>query len=241
MSKSFHSLTVKKITRETPEAVTITFEVPQNLKDDFQYIQGQYLTLKMQMNGSEVRRAYSMCSSPLEEDISVTVKKVAGGKMSPFLNDRLEEGAELEVMTPDGRFYTSLNADNKKTYYLFGAGSGITPLMSILKTIMEQEPLSKVYLFYGNRNEDAIIYKEALDQLAQRYEGQFKVVYTLSQPKREKSKGLSGLLSKGKILWGGKVGRINKQGVQEFLDKHPNTFQSAEYFICGPGTMNRCC
>ncbi len=237
MSKSFHSLTVKKITRETPDAVTITFDIPENLKSDFQFIQGQYLTLKMQMNDSEVRRAYSMCSSPMEEDISVTVKKVPGGMMSPYLNDQLKEGNSLEVMTPDGRFYTSLKADNKKTYYLFGAGSGITPLMSILKTILEQEPLSKIYLLYGNRNEDSIIFKTALEEIETRYEGQFKVLHTLSQPKREKTKGLSGLLSKGKVSWPGKIGRIDKKAVKEFLDQHPNVFQDAEYFICGPGTM----
>ncbi len=237
MSKNFHSLTVKKITRETSEAVTVTFDVPNTLKDTFQYTQGQYLTLKMQMNGTEIRRAYSMSSSPLENEISVTVKKVRDGKMSSFLNDTLKEGTELEVMTPEGRFFTELDAEQKKTYYLFGAGSGITPLMSILKTILEKEPLSKVVLLYGNRSEDSIIFKDRLDELAGKYEGQFKVEHILSQPKREKSKGLSGWLSKGKITWTGKTGRIDGNVVKTFLKDHPNTNQEAEYFICGPGNM----
>lgn len=237
MSKDFHSLKVKKITRETPDAVTVTFDIPGDLKDEFNYTQGQYLTLKMQMNGSEVRRAYSMCSSPLDPDISVTVKKVKGGKMSPFINDQLKEGTELDVMTPDGRFFTPLDEANKKTYYLFGAGSGITPLMSILKTVLEKEPLSKIFLLYGNRNEDSIIFKEALNTLEKKYEGQLKVSYILSQPLREKSKGLTGLFSKGKISWTGAVGRIDRKAIQGFFNDHPNPNKEAEYFICGPGSM----
>lgn len=237
MSKDFHSLKVKKIKRETPDAVTITFEVPQDLKDHFQYTQGQYLTLKMQVNGSEVRRAYSMCSSPLEEDLAVTVKKVKGGKMSTFLNDQLREGVQMEVMTPDGRFFTQVQEDQKKTYYLFAAGSGITPLMSILKTILEKEPLSRVFLLYGNRHEKSIIFQKQLEELEQRYQGQLSIEHILSQPAREKSKGLSGLFSKGKISWTGKVGRIDKNAVKSFLEDFPNPNQDAEYFICGPGTM----
>ncbi len=237
MSKDFHSLKVKKITRETPDAVTVTFDIPDHLKEDFAYTQGQYLTLKMQMSGSEVRRAYSMCSSPMDADISVTVKKVKGGKMSPFINDQLKEGSEIDVMTPDGRFFTPLDEANKKAYYLFGAGSGITPLMSILKTILEKEPLSKIFLLYGNRNENSIIFKESLQQLEKKYEGQLKVEFTLSQPLREKSKGLSGMFSKGKISWTGPVGRINKKAVESFIEKNKNPFQQAEYFICGPGSM----
>jgi ring-1,2-phenylacetyl-CoA epoxidase subunit PaaE len=237
MSKDFHSLKVKKITRETPDAVTVTFDIPEELKEEFIYTQGQYLTLKMQMNGSEVRRAYSMCSSPLDPDISVTVKKVEGGKMSPYINDQLKEGTDIEVMTPDGRFFTPLDEANKKTYYLFGAGSGITPLMSILRTVLEKEPLSRIFLLYGNRNEESIIFKNDLDQLEKKYQGQLKVVYTHSQPFREKSKGLSGLFSKGKISWTGQVGRIDKKGVKDFLEKNQNPYQEAEYFICGPGSM----
>ncbi len=236
MSKNFNKLSVKDITRQTPEAVTVTFDVPSDLKGDYQYKQGQYLTLKMEMNGQEVRRAYSMSSSPLEEDISVTVKKVDGGKMSPFINDRLQEGQTLEVMTPEGRFYTNLDAEQKKTYYLFGAGSGITPLMSILKTILEVEPLSSVYLFYGNRNEASIIFKDKLEELEHKYTDQLTVVHTLSQPKKERGKGLGGFFSK-KTNWTGKVGRIDRKAVKKFLEEYPDRNGAAEYFICGPGSM----
>ena len=124
-----------------------------------------------------------------------------------------------------------------KTYYLFGAGSGITPLMSILKTILEEEPKSIVYLLYGNRNEDCIIFKEALDRLAQRYEGQLLVEHILSQPHKEKEKGLGGLFKKSKDQWLGKVGRIGAQEVYQFLETHPARGTASEYFICGPNNM----
>lgn len=237
MSKDFNSLTVKQLKRETIDTVTVTFEVPGDLKEAYNYKQGQYLTLKMDIGGEEVRRAYSMSSSPLEEAIAVSVKKVPGGKMSTFINDQLQEGQAIEVMTPDGRFYTELSVDAKKTYYLFGAGSGITPLMSIIKTTLEAEPLSNIFLLYGNRNEELIIFKEQLDQLEKRYAGQLKVEHMLSQPKKERGKGLGGWLSKKTTSWKGKVGRIDGNIVSKFLTENPNHNQVAEYFICGPGTM----
>lgn len=233
----FHTLQVKSITPQTSDAVTVAFEVPTDKKNAFSYQQGQYLTLKFHINDKEERRAYSMSSSPLEDDIAVTVKKVAGGIVSTYINDQLKEGMEVEVMPPDGKFFTSLEPAALKTYYLFGAGSGITPLMSILKTILEKEPKSSVYLLYGNRNEDSIIFKEALADIQKRYAGQFKVVHTLSQPKREKAKGLGGLFSKGKISWEGNVGRINAKMVNDFLKNHQPIGGQVEYFICGPGDM----
>ncbi len=237
MSKGFYTLKVKEIKRQTPEAVEVAFEIPESLKTNFKYTQGQYLTLKFEMNGEEVRRAYSMCSSPLEEDIRIAVKELKGGKVSPYINQNLSAGDEVEVMQPEGRFYTKLDPENKKTYYLVAAGSGITPIFSILKTVLEAEPMSFVYLLYGNRNEDSIIFKKELEALEQRYAGQLMVEHVLSQPKKEKSSGLKGLFSKGKISWDGKVGRIDQQVMKEFLTKYPNRHQEAEYFICGPGGM----
>ncbi|HFA48825.1 MAG TPA: ferredoxin--NADP reductase [Bacteroidetes bacterium] len=237
MSKSFHKLSVKKRTQETPDAVTLTFEVPADLKETFQFTQGQYLTLKFQLNGAEERRSYSMCSSPLESDLSVTIKKVKNGKVSTHIHNNIKEGDVIEVMPPDGRFFTELNGDNKKNYYLIGAGSGITPLMSMLKTILEKEPMSYVFLLYGNRNEDFIIYKNELEALQKKYEGQFFMELILSQPKREKKKGLGGLFSKGKVSWQGKTGRINASVVKKFMQDHAPRHKDSEFFICGPGSM----
>jgi ring-1,2-phenylacetyl-CoA epoxidase subunit PaaE len=143
----------------------------------------------------------------------------------------------VDVMTPDGRFHTDLHDENKKNYYLVGAGSGITPLMSILKTTLEKEPMSFVHLLYGSRNEDEIIFKNQLDTLARRYEGQLMVEHILSQPKLEKSKGLGGLFSKGKPTWDGKIGRIDGKVFQKFTEENPPRHKQSEYFLCGPGGM----
>jgi len=237
MSKHFHTLTVREVKRETPQAVTVAFELPESLKETFQYKQGQYLTLKLQVNGEEVRRAYSMSSSPLDDHLAVTVKEVEGGKASTYLNRQAEAGQSIEVMPPEGRFYTELDADSRKTYYLFGAGSGITPLMSILRTVLEEEPQSTVFLLYGNRTEESIIFRKQLEALQQRYADQFKVEHILSRPKKEREKGLSGWLKKGKTSWAGRTGRIDKAEVKRFLDENPPRSQQAEYFICGPGSM----
>lgn len=237
MDHSFYKLKVKAIQAETEDAVTVVFEVPDSLADTFQYTQGQYLTLRFYFNGQEERRAYSMCSSPLDDDLAVTVKRLKGGQVSNYLHDQLKVGETVEVMPPEGRFYTPLQEDHQKTYYIFGAGSGITPLMSILKTILEKEPLSKVCLLYGNRNEDTIIFKDSLEALERRYRDQLVVEHILSQPKREKSSGLLSFLSKGTVLWEGKVGRIDAAAVKEFISKHPHRTGDVEYFICGPGRM----
>lgn len=237
MDHSFYELKVKSIRPETADAVTVVFEIPGNLAETFKYTQGQYLTLRFQFNGKEERRAYSMCSSPLDNDLAVTVKRLKGGLVSNYIHDQLKAGQTVEVMPPEGRFFTALKEDNQKTYYVFGAGSGITPLMSIIKTVLEKEPMSKVCLLYGNRSEETIIFKESLEALEKRYRDQLVVEHILSQPKREKSGGLLSFLSKGTVLWNGKIGRINAAAVKEFLGQHPARTAEVEYFICGPGSM----
>jgi len=237
MDHKFYSLSVKSVHNETEDAVTLTFDIPTELSDTFKYTQGQYLTLKFDLNGEEVRRSYSMCSSPLDPDIAVTVKRLEGGLVSTHINNKLKGGDIVEVMPPDGRFFTPLQEENRKTYYLIAAGSGITPLMSIIKTIVEKEPQSTIHLLYGNRTEESIIFKADLDQLEKRYAGQFAATHILSQPKREKSKGVFGLLSKGALRWRGLVGRIDAQRTSTFLAENPATSKSVEYFICGPGEM----
>lgn len=237
MSKAFHKLTVREVKRETPEAVTIFLDIPENLKETFNYTQGQYLTLKFNLDGEELRRSYSMCSSPMDSHIAVTVKEVEGGKASTYINNVLKAGEAVEAMPPEGRFFTKLDPDQRKDYYLFGAGSGITPLMSILRAILEEEPQSSVFLLYGNRNEESIIFREQLEELARRYSNQLIVEHILSRPVREKAGGMLGFLKKGNITWEGRVGRIGMSEVNEFLDKNPPRAKEAEYFICGPGGM----
>jgi len=237
MSVQFHNLKVSKIKKETNDAVSVTFDIPSEVSEKFQFKHGQYLTLKFPINGNEERRAYSMSSSPLENGITVTVKKVDGGKVSTHICNNLKEGNMVEVMEPQGRFTIALNPDVNRTFYLFGAGSGITPLMSIAKTILEKEPLSTVFLLYGNRNEEGIIFKSELEEMQRKHDNQFIVSHILSQPKAEKSGGLGGFFKKSKITWEGEVGRIDKTSVSKFLDKNPNRSRETHYFICGPGQM----
>lgn len=233
----FYPLTVKAVREETSEARTFVFSVPSELESQFEYQQGQYLTLRFQINGEDLRRAYSMCSSPLEEDLAVTVKRVKDGKVSTHLHGSVQQGDTIEVMPPQGRFFTKLQEGQRKDYFLFGAGSGITPLMSILKTVLEKEPMSSVYLLYGNRTEESIIYREELAALQQQYEGQLHVHHILSQPRRNRAKGLSGLFGRGSFSWDGLIGRIDAAEVDRFLAHFPPSGLAAEYFICGPGAM----
>jgi ring-1,2-phenylacetyl-CoA epoxidase subunit PaaE len=237
MEHKFYDLTIKAITAETPDASTVTFIVPDEHKETFRYQAGQYLTLRSEIDGQDVRRAYSMSSSPVEEDIAVTVKRVPKGVMSNYLIGSMKAGDTLQVMPPEGRFTPKLDGEQQKTYYLFGAGSGITPLMSILKTILEKEPKSTIFLFYGNRNEENIIFKEELGRLQKRYAGQLIVEHTLSQPERDKPKGMSGWFKKGTLLWDGHVGRLDNELLSKLLDKHEPRSKEVEYFICGPGSM----
>src|SRR5215203_5176229 len=138
----FHTLVVKKIKRETDDCVSITFDVPEQLKDVFRFTQGQSLTIRTQLNGVEVRRNYSICSSPLDGLLKVAVKKVAGGVFSTWANETLQEGDRLDVMPPVGKFHTALHAAHKKQYLAIAAGSGITPVLSIIKTTLQTEPHS---------------------------------------------------------------------------------------------------
>lgn len=230
---TFHPLTVSKVKTETNDTVTLFFEVPNDLTDTFAYQQGQYLTLRFDVNGEDIRRAYSMSSAPHEPELAVSVKRVAGGKLSNYIHDHIKAGDTVEVMPPQGRFFTKLDSDQRKSYYLFGAGSGITPLMSILKSTLEEEPQSNVYLLYGSREDDQIIFYDELQALSKRYAGQLKVEYIVSQPRKEKT----GWFKKSTTNWTGRVGRISPLEIDRFLSEFPVQGKGAEYFICGPGAM----
>lgn len=229
----FYPLTISQVKTETTDTVSLYFQVPTELVDTFSYKQGQYLTLRFTIDGNEVRRAYSMSSSPLEPELAVSVKRVSGGKMSNYIHDVVKAGDTVDVMPPQGRFYTKLDPDQRKSYYLFGAGSGITPLMSILKTTLEEEPQSSVYLLYGSREDDQIIFYDQLQALSQRYAGQLTVEYIVSKPKKEKG----GWFKKSTTNWAGRIGRISPVEIERFFNECPQQGNSAEYFICGPGAM----
>lgn len=221
MSKHFHRLTVKDIKKETSDCVVITFDVPDALKDNFAFTQGQSLTVKTDINNSEVRRTYSICSSPFDNELRVAVKKVEGGLFSTYANEQLKKDDALDVMQPVGKFYTELNAGNKKNYIAFAAGSGITPVLSIIKTTLLTEPLSSFTLVFGNKNKNSIIFKEELEALKDKFINRFRMVHILSRERTE-----AGINS----------GRINKEKLTA-LGKLVNYAATDEFFVCGPEEM----
>jgi ring-1,2-phenylacetyl-CoA epoxidase subunit PaaE len=147
----FHRLAVNDLRRETPDAVSLTFAIPKELAHDYAFAPGQYLTLRTTMDGEEVRRSYSICSGPEDGELRIAVKKVDGGAFSSWAADELKKGDELEVMTPTGRFGVAPAPEEARTYVGFAAGSGITPVLSIVKGVLSREPKSRFFLFYGNR------------------------------------------------------------------------------------------
>ncbi|AKD04089.1 1,2-phenylacetyl-CoA epoxidase subunit PaaE [Pontibacter korlensis] len=221
MSK-FHKVKIKRINRETHDCVTVSLDVPEELKDTFRYTQGQYLTFRRQLNNEELRRSYSICSSPLENEWKVAIKKVPEGRFSSYANEALQVGEELEVMPPMGRFYTELHPENEKLYVMFAAGSGITPVLSIMKTILLTEPKSQVYLIYGNKGRNSIIFKEEIEGLKNKYMDRLSVYHILSREH-----------SDTELFFG----RIDKEKTNVFLDNIIEPGQIDECFICGPEEM----
>jgi ring-1,2-phenylacetyl-CoA epoxidase subunit PaaE len=217
----FHTLKVKDIKRETSDAVSVSFEVPPQQQPEYQFKQGQYITLKLTVNGEEIRRSYSLCSSPYEKEIRVAIKEVSGGKASTFINRELKVGTSMEVMTPMGTFHSVLSGGNKKNYVLFAGGSGITPMMSILKSVLYVEKQSTITLIYANKNEESTIFKSELDTLAGT-NPHLKVVYIFDQPAHKISDLQTGIITADKA----------KDLIANF-----GGVNADEYFICGPGPM----
>ena len=233
----FHKIRVAEVITETESCVSILFDIPEELKSEFDFTSGQYLTVKADIAGEEVRRAYSICTAPHEDQLGVSVKIVEGGKMSTYLNTKVEKGDILEIMRPDGRFTLTTLQDTQRDHYFFAAGSGITPVSSMIKSMLEQESKSTAYLLYGNKDEENIIFKNEIESLKEKYEGQIVVEMTLSQPKTEKSTGIMGVLGKKRTSWSGLKGRIDSAKVARFVQENPPKSEHAEYYICGPGAM----
>lgn len=176
----FHDLTVAQVRRETAGCVSVAFEVPGALAGAYRFVQGQYLTLRRDFGGEELRRSYSICSGRDEDELRIAVKEVPDGRFSGWINNDLETGDKLSVMTPDGRFHRALQPGGRGHYALFAAGSGITPVISVARTLLASEPESEVFLFYGNRTAGDVIFREALDDLKNRHLGRFSVLHVLS-------------------------------------------------------------
>ncbi|MEP7376238.1 MAG: 1,2-phenylacetyl-CoA epoxidase subunit PaaE [Chitinophagaceae bacterium] len=221
MSIHFHKLKIKEIRKETNDCVSISFEIPAGLEDSFSFQQGQNITIKKEINGEEARRSYSICSSPFENELRVAVKKVEGGVFSTLANSSLKAGDELEVLPPTGKFNTTLDQKHKKKYLAFAAGSGITPVISIIKTTLQTETHSSFTLVYGNRSRASIIFFEELEGLKNKYMNRFNLVHVLSRERTDAPIN---------------YGRINIEKLTE-LSKLLNYSSFDETFICGPETM----
>src|ERR1700716_4201866 len=176
----FHRLAVSDLRRESPDAVSLTFAIPQALVNDYRFAPGQYLTLRTTMDGEEVRRSYSICSGPDDGELRIAVKKVDGGAFSNWAADELKEGDELDVMTPTGRFGVAPAPDEARLYAGFAAGSGITPILSIVKGVLAREPHSRFFLFYGNRSTGGMLFREALEELKDRFMQRFSLFHVIS-------------------------------------------------------------
>jgi len=221
MAAHFHTLKIKAVKKETADCVSIAFDIPDALKNTFAFEQGQNITIKKDFDGVEIRRSYSICTAPFENELKVAVKKVNGGKFSCYANDILKAGDEIEVMPPTGKFNTKLLTENRKEYLAFAAGSGITPVLSIIKTTLQTEPLSNFTLVFGNRSRSSIIFFEELEGLKNKYLQRFNFINILSRERTDAPIN---------------YGRIDQQKLTD-LNKLINYNTVDEFFICGPEEM----
>ncbi|SDZ87536.1 2Fe-2S iron-sulfur cluster-binding protein [Bizionia paragorgiae] len=218
----FYKLKVADIYKETDDTSVITFDIPSDLQNIFKFRQGQHLTLKADINGEDVRRSYSLCSSPIDNQWRVAVKLIPGGKFSSFVNNELQANDTLEVMKPSGTFGVEVNVEKPKNYLFFAAGSGITPVLSMIKTHLQGEPNSTCKLFYVNKTAKSIIFKEELEQLRNTYFGRLEIYYFLTKERRDIE------------LFNGRFDDEKMQVLTKTFIDIPDT---SEVFLCGPEKM----
>jgi len=222
MSVSFHPLEVAEVVAETAEASSIRFDVPPELVETFKFKPGQHLTLKAEIEGEEVRRNYSLCVAPQDDEVKVTVKRIAGGLFSNWANDHIGPGDRLDVMPPHGSFTRDFAPGAANHYVGFAGGSGITPVMSLLKTALLTEPHSRFTLLYGNRDSQSVIFLDALAKLKNRFMDRLEVHHFLAE-EAEDIALFNGMLDRDKC--------------DEILDHLVDPADPAAFFICGPGPM----
>ena len=218
----FHPLTVAEVQPETDQAIRVTFAVPEALKDTFEYLPGQYLTLQSVVDGETVRRSYSICSGIHDAAPQIAIKRVEGGLFSNYANDHLAPGMGVDVMSPQGSFYVPLDTDSSRNYLFIASGSGITPVVSNIKSILETEPESEVTLLYGNQRTATIMFRETLSFLKNRFMTRFHWVNILSREDQG-----SDLLN----------GRLNNRKGAELNSQLISLVDFDDYFICGPESM----
>lgn len=218
----FHRLAVREVRRETPEAVSIDFAVPEDLAADFAFAPGQYLTLRATLDGEEVRRSYSICSGPDDGELRIAVKQVDGGLFSTWVNENLRAGDTIDVLTPTGRFGLEGAPGDGRIHVAFAAGSGITPVLSIASGVLARELASRFYLFYGNRSTDNILFRTELEELKDRFIGRFSVFHVLSREEQDLA-----------VL----NGHLDGEKVRQLLTAMVPVAAVDHAFVCGPSSM----
>lgn len=220
----FYSLTVSDIRRETREAVVVTLTPTPSEQGKFRFVQGQYLTFRKTFDGEELRRSYSICSGVNDRTLRVGIKKVDGGWFSTWANDELQVGDTIEAMPPNGRFHSPIEPERRKHYLMFAIGSGITPVLSLIKTVLEDEPLSSVELVYGNRSVNTVMFREELDDLKNRFMSRFSLLHILKN-----DAGDIDLFN----------GRIDRQKCDGLFSTWIDVTRAELAFVCGPESMLR--
>jgi len=218
---SFYKLQIKEVKRETANAISILFNVPSELKPAFQFIAGQYINLKLALDGKEIRRAYSICSSPDSGELRIAIKSVKNGNFSKFANENLKVGDIIEVGQPEGKFTFEPHLEKQKNYTAFVAGSGITPVISVIKSVLKNEPKSSFILVYGNKSPIDTIFHTELHDLQLKNVGRFFVHFVYSQTKVD-----------GELF-----GRIDKSTVNFVLNNKHKEKEFDKFYLCGPEDM----
>ena len=218
----FHTIRIKDIYKETADCSVVTFDIPEALHNAFDFQQGQHLTLKAIIDGEDVRRSYSLCSSPVDKEWKVAVKQIPGGVFSTYINEQVQTGDMMEIMEPSGKFGVPVSKEEAKNYVVFAAGSGITPILSMIKTHLALEPNAKFKLFYLNRTVKSIIFKEEIEQLRNQYFGRLEIFYFLTKEQRDIE------------LFNG---RFTSEKLQILTKTLINVDTTDEVFICGPEQM----
>ncbi|MDB3905522.1 2Fe-2S iron-sulfur cluster-binding protein, partial [Crocinitomicaceae bacterium] len=222
MSPDFYKLTVEEVVKETEDCVSLSFRIPDEIKDKFSFFSGQYLTLKKEINGEELRRSYSLCSEASSGVHKVAIKQVEKGVFSTFANLSIQKGDSIESFPPAGNFKHIPSQASEKNYVLFAAGSGITPILSILKSILLHEEKSSVHLFYGNKGFNSVIFREEIEALKNNYINRLSVTHIFSK------ENLGNPIQKG---------RIDQKKCEELYDAFLKDIEIDDIFICGPEQM----
>lgn len=223
MRDEFHALPIAAVRRETADALSFALVVPEALADAYSYRPGQHLVVRVMLDGNEVRRTYSICSDPSDGELWITVKRVDGGLFSSHAHANLAAGKTLEVMPPAGRFVAPDDSADGRTYLAIAAGSGITPVISVIRHVLAREPDSRFTLIYGNRSVDSIIFREALDDLKDRYLGRLAILHVLSRDIEADVPLLSG--------------RIDAEKVRRLLPLVALPADIDHVYLCGPGSL----